>query len=133
MKDERNTFKSFSVLKAFTSSFRLPPSSLLFKRDMGCAEESGVVAAFGAHDLRAACRDGESALVNLFADVWVEQLPARRDPSADDDHLRVEDVDETRQPSAQVTTHPAKNFERQLVSFNPALIDRLRRQLFSGV
>lgn len=85
---------------------------VFFECKTGGPEQASIVATLGSLDLYTRGKERKGTLLDLLVHVFRKQIPSIHNPTANDNHFRIQNVDEIRQPNAKVNTHPPEDLER---------------------
>src|SRR5712691_4502582 len=96
---------------------RLLPQAVLYREPRG-SKQSRIISAFCAHNLTASGRNGKGATHNFFARLLRKQIPRGRHAAANNDHFRIEDVDDIRHRDTEINSGFSEHIEGERVAFD---------------
>lgn len=86
-------------------------------------QQTGVVAAFARHDLHLCGRQRKRSFGHLLIHVFLKQFPAIHNATAYHNHFGIQNIDEIRQPDAQINPHAPEDLKGQRVTRDPRAIN----------
>src|ERR1043165_340990 len=92
-------------------------------------QQSRIVATLRARDLHLLRSRAKRALIDLPVHLLRKQIPTIHSPTGNHNNLRIDQVDQIREPDPQIHPKALEHRERELVTGPASLVNLLRREL----